>query len=99
MMEGKVVVVTGGGKGIGRHAARTFAQEKAHVVIADFDSGWLESADRELGQLTETLAVKVDVRDEGAVKNMVDQALKRFGQIDVLINDAAIVPHFAWGNL
>jgi NADP-dependent 3-hydroxy acid dehydrogenase YdfG len=69
------------------------------VVIADFDSGWLESADRELGQLTETLAVKVDVRDEGAVKNMVDQALKRFGQIDVLINDAAIVPHFAWGNL
>jgi NAD(P)-dependent dehydrogenase (short-subunit alcohol dehydrogenase family) len=97
MMEGKVVVVTGGGKGIGRYAARTFAQEKARVVIADFDSGWLESADRELGQLTETLAVKVDVRDEGAVKNMVDQAVKRFGQIDVLINDAAIVPHFAWG--
>ena len=97
MMEGKVVVVTGGGKGIGRHAAKTFAQEKARVVIADFDPVWLESADTELGQLTETLALKVDVRDEGAVKNMVDQAVKRFGQIDVLINDAAIVPHFAWG--
>jgi NAD(P)-dependent dehydrogenase (short-subunit alcohol dehydrogenase family) len=47
--------------------------------------------------MTETLALKVDVRDEGAVKNMVDQAVRRFGQIDVLINDAAIVPHFAWG--
>jgi NAD(P)-dependent dehydrogenase (short-subunit alcohol dehydrogenase family) len=47
--------------------------------------------------LTETRALKVYVRDEGAVKNTVDQALKRFGQIDVLINDAAVVPHFAWG--
>jgi NAD(P)-dependent dehydrogenase (short-subunit alcohol dehydrogenase family) len=58
---------------------------------------WLESANKELGQLTETLPIKVDVRDEESVKNMVDQTLQRFGQIDVLINDAAIVPHFAWG--
>ena len=97
MMEGKVVVVTGSGKGIGRHAAKTFAQEKARVVLADVDPTWLESANKELSQLTETLPVKVDVRDEESVKNMVDQTLQRFGQIDALINDAAIVPHFAWG--
>ena len=97
MMEGKVVIVTGSGKGIGRHAAKTFTQEKARVVLADVDPVWLESANKELGQLTETLPVKVDVRDEESVKNMVEQTLKRFGQIDVLINDAAIVPHFAWG--
>ncbi len=97
MMEGKVVIVTGSGKGIGRHAARTFAQEKARVVLADVDPMWLESAEKEISQLTDILAVKVDVRDEGSVQNMVDQTLKHFGQIDVLINDAAIVPHFAWG--
>jgi len=67
------------------------------VVLADVDPMWLESANKELGQLTETLPIKVDVRDEESVKNMVDQTLQRFGQIDVLINDAAIVPHFAWG--
>ena len=67
------------------------------MVLADVDPMWLESAKKEISQLTETLPVKVDVRDEGSVKNMVDQTLKHFGQIDVLINDAAIVPHFAWG--
>jgi len=97
MLEGKVVIVTGGGKGIGRHAAKTFAREKARIVIADFDANWLESSEKELGRLTDTLAVKVDVRDEASVKKMVDQAVQRFGQIDVLINNAAIVPHFAWG--
>jgi NAD(P)-dependent dehydrogenase (short-subunit alcohol dehydrogenase family) len=85
VLEGQVVVVTGGGKGIGRHATKTFAQEKARVVIADFDPDWLESADREIGQVTETLAVKVDVRDEESVKNMVKQAVHHFGQSDVLI--------------
>ena len=97
MLEGKVVIVTGSGKGIGRHAAKTFAQEKAKVVVADVNQEWTERTARELSLLTETLAVDVDVRSEDAVKRMVDQVMRRFGQIDVLVNDAAIVPHFAWG--
>src|SRR5213594_1705175 len=97
MLEGKVVIVTGSGKGIGRHAAKTFAQEKAKVVVADVNQEWTERTARELSPLTETLAVDVDVRSEDAVKRMVDQVMRRFGQIDVLINNAAIVPHFAWG--
>ncbi len=97
MLEGKVVIVTGSGKGIGRHAAKTFAQEKAKVVVADVNQEWTERTARELSPLTETLAVDVDVRSEDAVKRMVDQVMRRFGQIDVLVNDAAIVPHFAWG--
>ena len=97
MLEGKVVIVTGGAKGIGRHAARTFAQEKAKVAVADVNQGWLQEAASELGHLTETLPINVDVRNEEDVKKMVDQAVNRFGRIDVLLNNAAIVPHFAWG--
>ncbi|MEK7340617.1 MAG: SDR family oxidoreductase [Candidatus Binatota bacterium] len=97
MLEGKVVIVTGSGKGIGRHAAKTFAQEKAKVVIADVNPEWSQKTASELGQITETLPIAVDVRSEEAVKKMVDQVVSRFGQIDVLVNNAAIVPHFAWG--
>jgi NAD(P)-dependent dehydrogenase (short-subunit alcohol dehydrogenase family) len=97
MLEGKVVVITGGGKGIGRHAAKTFAEEKAKIVIADFDKERLEKTSSELARLTETLAVNADVRSEEDVKKMVELVMSRFGRIDVLVNDAAIVPHFAWG--
>ena len=97
MLEGKVAIVTGGGKGIGRHAAKTFAQEKMKVVIADIDKELMQKTSSELGQITDTLGINVDVRNEDDVKRMVDQVADRFGQIDVLVNDAAIVPHFAWG--
>ncbi len=97
MLEGKVAIVTGGGKGIGRHAAKTFAQEKMKVVIADIDKELMQKTSSELGQITDTLGINVDVRNEDDVRRMVDQVVKRFGQIDVLVNDAAIVPHFAWG--
>jgi NAD(P)-dependent dehydrogenase (short-subunit alcohol dehydrogenase family) len=97
MLEGKVAIVTGGGKGIGRHAAKTFAQEKMKVVIADIDKELMQKTSSELGQFTDTLGINVDVRNEDDVRRMVDQVVKRFGQIDVLVNDAAIVPHFAWG--
>jgi len=96
MLEEKVVVITGSGQGIGKHAARTFAENKAKVVIADFDRDKMQRSAAEIGKLTETLGVHVDVRDEGSVKRLIDQTIGRFGQIDVLINNAAIVPHFAW---
>lgn len=96
MLAGKVVVVTGGGKGIGRHAAKTFAENKAKVIVADFDQARLKRTADELGHMTEALGIHVDVRNEEDVKKMVAQVLDRFGQIDVLLNNAAIVPHFAW---
>jgi 3-oxoacyl-[acyl-carrier protein] reductase len=97
MLEGKVVIVTGAGKGVGKHAAKTFAERKAKVVVADINDEWLRKTAGELGRLTDVLSVNVDVRSEHAVAKMVDQAMKRFGRIDVLVNNAAHVPHFAWG--
>ena len=96
MLQDKVVVITGSGQGIGKHAAKTFAQEKAKVVIADFNAELTKKAAEEIGQHTETMAVHVDVRNEESVKKLFGEVISRFGQIDVLINNAAIVPHFAW---
>src|SRR4051794_11487707 len=96
MLENKVVIVTGSAQGIGRHAAKTFAAEKARVVIADVNAELAKKTAAELGETTETLAVQVDVRNEESVKRMVDRVIDRFGQIDVHVNNAAIVPHFAW---
>jgi NAD(P)-dependent dehydrogenase (short-subunit alcohol dehydrogenase family) len=97
MLEGKIVVITGSAQGIGKHAAKTFAEQKAKVVIADFNEELAKNTAGELGQLTETFAARVDVRNEESVKGVIDQVIARFGQIDVMVNNAAIVPHFAWG--
>ena len=96
MLENKVVVITGSGQGIGKHAAMTFAKEKAKVVIADFNADLAKKTATELSALTETMAIHADVREEESVKQLIDQVIGRFGQIDVMMNNAAIVPHFAW---
>jgi len=96
VLQDKIVVITGSGQGIGKHAATTFAKEKAKVVIADFNAELAKKTAAEIGQLTETMAVHSDVRSEESVKKMVDEVIGRFGRIDVLMNNAAIVPHFAW---
>ncbi|HEX9787821.1 MAG TPA: SDR family NAD(P)-dependent oxidoreductase [Candidatus Binatia bacterium] len=97
-MQDKVVIVTGGAKGIGRHAALTLVKAGAKVVLADTD---VERMHKTLGELrpfnAEVIAVPTDVRDERDVRRLVHQAVDRFGHIDALINDAGIVPHFNWG--
>jgi NAD(P)-dependent dehydrogenase (short-subunit alcohol dehydrogenase family) len=96
VLEGKVVVITGSGQGIGKHAARTFAQEKAKVVIADFNLDMAKKTAAEIGASTESIAIDTDVRSEDSVKKMIDEVIHRCGQIDIMMNNAAIVPHFAW---
>ena len=96
VLKGQVALITGGAKGIGRFVSHTFAQAGANVAVAD-----IESPDKTAGELgemgVESLAVTADVRNEADVKAMVDQVVARFGRIDVLVNNAAIVPHFSWG--
>lgn len=98
MINGKIVLVTGGAKGIGRYAAHTLAQAGATVVIVDTDVERLRKTSGELRELKfEPFAVPADVRNENDVRRMVHDVVERFGRIDVLINDAGIVPHFNWG--
>ena len=98
MLQGKIVIVTGGAKGIGRYAAHTLAQAGGKVVIVDVD---VERLHKTLGELRdlkfEAWALAADVRHEDEVRRMVHQVVDRYGQIDVLVNDAGIVPHFNWG--
>lgn len=95
MMQGQVVLITGAAKGIGRYAAQTFAAEGARVVINDIAPLDVVSGElREMG--VESLAMNADVRNEDEVKRMVDRVVTRFGRIDVLVNNAAIVTHFSW---
>lgn len=97
-MKGRIVIVTGGAKGIGRHAAETFCRAGAKVALADIDVERLHKTMRQLRELQpDVMALPVDVRSEADVRHMVDRIIDRFGQIDVLVNDAGIVPHFNWG--
>lgn len=98
MADEQVVVVTGSAKGIGRHIAKTFAYERAKVVLVD--TAPLDNSFRELQELgTDVLAVNANVRDEEAVRAAMERAATQFGRIDVLVNNAAIVTHFYWAPL
>jgi NAD(P)-dependent dehydrogenase (short-subunit alcohol dehydrogenase family) len=98
MLKDRVAIVTGGAKGIGRYVAHSFAHAGAKIVIADVDDGRLEKTTAELRGLgADVMKQGTDVRDENAVRFLVEQTLSRFDRIDVLVNNAAIVPHFSWG--
>jgi len=97
-MKGKVVIVTGGAKGIGRHAAHTLAKAGAKIVLADADLERMHKTLAEIRSLdAEAIGVPTDVRDEKDVRRLMHETIDRFDQIDGLINDAGIVPHFNWG--
>ena len=90
-LEGKIAIVTGGAKGIGRHYSQALAAEGARVMIADIADG-KELAAEIAGRhgANSVASAKFDVSDEKAVKNLVAQTIDRFGQIDVLVNNAAM---------
>ena len=95
-VEGRVVVVTGGSQGIGRYIAHTFAKEGARLAIADVKP-MDKVADELRGMDADVLTVPTDVTDETQVQALMQTVAQHYGQIDVLVNNAGIVPHFAWG--
>ncbi|RLV54562.1 SDR family oxidoreductase [Aeromicrobium phragmitis] len=87
-VEGTTVVVTGGGRGLGRAFARGLADAGANVVLAD-----IADTSEAVGEIEESggsvLPLRVDITDQSSLKAMVRDATDRFGGVDVLINNAA----------
>ena len=90
-VEGRVVIVTGGGTGIGWAYAKHFAAHGAIPVIAEINGQAGSSVATEIEAAGgRALAVQTDVSDEESVSEMIGRAMEEFGRIDVLLNNAAI---------
>src|ERR1700681_309711 len=98
-LHGRVAVVTGASRGIGKALAIRMAQEGADVVVAAKSE---QSTDRLPGSIHETaaeisalgrraLAVPTDVRDEEAVRNLIERTIAEFGRLDILVNNAGAI--------
>ena len=84
-LDGKTVLVTGAGRGIGAAIARAFAEAGARVAVNDRDAASVEAL---AASLPDALALPGDVGDEGAVAAIFDAIAQRFGRLDVLVNNA-----------
>jgi len=91
-LDGDTAIVTGGNRGIGYAISEGFAEVGANVVVANRDAESGEEAAEAIAETTsaDTLAVPTDVRDTERVQEMVEITVDRFGDVDVLVNNAGI---------
>ena len=87
-LENKTALITGAARGIGLEFAKSYLGEGARVCIADIDIDRARDEVEKLGECA--FAVHLDVRDQQSIDTAVDQVINRFGQIDILINNAAL---------
>lgn len=92
-IEGKVVVITGASSGLGVAAARHLSAQGASLVLAARRMDRIQSLAKALaGASDRAMAVRTDVTDREQVKALVDAAVERFGRVDVMINNAGLMP-------
>jgi len=83
------VLITGGSRGIGKAVAELFMKEGAQVVITSKNQKQLQQTAKEMGN---SFFVVGDVRNENDVKNVIDKTIKKFGRIDILVNNVGVLP-------
>jgi len=88
-LEGKVAIITGAAAGIGREAALLFSAEGARVCVADVSA---EQGERTAAECREAFFQPADVCDEASVRAMVETTVERYGGVDILYNNAGIMP-------
>jgi 3-oxoacyl-[acyl-carrier protein] reductase/pyridoxal 4-dehydrogenase len=94
-LEHKVAIVTGAAQGIGKAIADRLAQDDIVVVVADINEAKAQEVAKSLGGM----AVKTDVSKPEDVTNLVKTVMDTYGRIDILVNDAAVVPFVAWEDV
>jgi 3-oxoacyl-[acyl-carrier protein] reductase len=87
LLESKIAVITGGGRGIGKATAQLFTNEGATVIIAEFDEVSGQSTANELG----AHFIKTDISNEESVNALFNFVSSEFGQLDILVNNAGIL--------
>ena len=90
--KGKIALVTGGSRGIGRATALLFARYGARVVIGDIDPAGVATVDMIKQERGEALFVRTDVREASEVKNLVATAVKTYGGLHCAFNNAGVLP-------
>ena len=90
-LEGKVVLITGAGRGIGAETARALAERGAKLILTDLDEPPLKELTDELGEAA--LAITCDVCDLSAMESAVAQGVEAFGGIDVVVANAGIASY------
>jgi len=99
-IQGKVIVITGASSGLGEATARRLSAEGATVVLGARRSDRLQNLTKEFeAKGAKSLAVTVNVTDRNQVQKLVDSAVETFGRVDVLINNAGLMPLSALENL
>ncbi len=93
-LKGKIVLITGGTRGIGADIAQGFAEEGAHVVICARTKADLDAKAQEISKVTgATVAgIPVDLSRHGEADRLVQEVVKRFGRLDILVNSAGVAP-------
>lgn len=91
-LRGKTVAISGGSRGLGLELAREFCRQGARVAICARDADELEEAERDLGsRCSEVVATVCDVTSQSQVQQFVRDVVRRFGGIDVLVNNAGVI--------
>ncbi|MBV8073684.1 MAG: SDR family NAD(P)-dependent oxidoreductase, partial [Acidobacteriaceae bacterium] len=100
-LDGKVALITGSGRNIGRATALKLAGEGAHIVInARTNQAEADAVAREVRELgVKSLPVLADVGKKNQVEELAARAISEFGRVDILINNAAIRPHKPFTDL
>ena len=88
-LKGKVAIITGGSRGIGFQTAKIFSENGADVIISSKNSEQLKIA---ANQLKNTTPIAADIRNEKEVQDVIEETIKKFGKLDILINNAGIFP-------
>jgi NADP-dependent 3-hydroxy acid dehydrogenase YdfG len=93
-IEGKIVVITGASSGVGEATARLLSEQGATVVLGARRAERIQALANELnGKGGKALAIATDVTNSAQVKHLVDSAVESFGRVDVILNNAGLMPH------